>query len=92
MIKPISKSPKTPFPNPRSLKIETIRRQFRGKREWLLIAIDEFDEKITKAIRGHVIAHSRNVDEIHDASIRYKGFAMIDFSDRTLPRNTAIIY
>lgn len=44
--------------------IEEIRKQF--DHEWLLIAVDEMDEKTTTPLTGHLLFHDKNRDAIYD--------------------------
>lgn len=62
-----------------SQPIEEIRKQFHH--EWLLIAIDEMDEKNTIPISGRLLTHSPSRNEIYKASYQYEGHLMTLYSE-----------
>ena len=70
--------------------INQIRKRFH--REWLLIAIDEMDAVRTVPIRGHLLIHSANRDEIYEAMLRRKGLTLASFSDDRLPAGYATAF
>ena len=71
-------------------RIKDIKKRF--KNEWLLIKVDEFNPSPTAVIRGHLIAHSHNREEVYQKSISYKGLALIDYSEDKLPKGYAIAF
>ena len=75
----------------RSQPIEKIRKKFRNKREYLLIAIDKMDEKTTTPLTGRLLAHSPFRDEIYKEASHHRGLSMIDYTG-TLPPDTAIMF
>lgn len=80
----------------KSQKIETIRKKFRNRKEWLLIAIDKMDESTTKPTLGRLLAHSPTRDVIYKKLLRYKSrgkqIISIDYSQDTLPKDVAVIF
>ena len=88
MIKPRNKS----VPRPKSLPIDEIRKKFRTKREYLLIKVDKFDKSRTKALTGHLLAHSPHEDEIMRLSIKHRGLTLVEFSENKLPANTVVLF
>jgi hypothetical protein len=52
------------------VSMETIREQYSG--EWVLIAYTDLDEEM-RVIRGEVLAHSSDRDEIYRQLLRLKG-------------------
>lgn len=77
----------------KSQKIEDIRRQFRKNRQWLLIEVNEIDPLTTTPIKGRLLAHSPHQDEIFKKSMKaYKHPILVDYSEDTLPKGTAIIF
>ena len=74
-------------------KIEEIRKQFRKKREWLLIRVETADKSTTTPLTGRLLAHSPREDDILKKCMSYKGKdILIDYSEDTLPKGTAIIF
>ena len=71
-------------------KIENIKKRF--KKEWLLIKVTEFDKTTSTSIKGRLIAHSPNRDEIYKRDISYKGFTLIDYSEDKLPKGYAAAF
>ena len=67
--------------NYKSAKIEDIRKKFRNKREWLLIAVDKVDKATCAPLRGRLIAHSPHQEDISRLSMTYKGHALVDYSE-----------
>ena len=63
-----------------SQAIEAIRKQFHH--EWLLIAVDEMDEKMATPLKGRLLAHSHDPSEIHKVAMKSKErFLMTEYSD-----------
>ena len=75
----------------KSEKIETLRKKFKNRREWLLIAVDEIDKATTTALKGRLIAHSPSRDEIYKKSISYRGLTMVEFAGSP-SKDVAIIF
>ncbi len=73
-----------------SQKIETIRKKFH--REWLLIAVETFDEVMTTPLTGRLIAHSPHRDEIYRKEIKYKGHTLTVYSEDSLPKGYAAAF
>jgi len=61
--------------NNKSEPIEEIQNRF--TQEWLLIAVDEMDEKTTTPRRGHLLAHSPQREEVYSEMLRHKGLAFV---------------
>lgn len=59
--------------------IEDIRKQFHH--EWLLIAVDEMDEKTTTPLKGHLLAHSPDPMEVHKVAMQHDGLLATIYSD-----------
>lgn len=59
--------------------IDNIRKKF--KKEWLLIAVDEVDQKTDSPIRGRLLFHSPRKEDIHQESMRYHGIAYVVYSE-----------
>ena len=80
----------------KSQRIETIRKKFRNRNEWLLIAIDKMDRFTTKPTLGRLLAHSPSRDVIYKKLLRYKPrgkqIISIDYSQDTLPKDVAVIF
>ena len=71
-------------------KIKSIKKRF--KNEWLLIEVTESDKTTSTSLRGRLIAHSSNRDEIYKKSIIHKGLALIDYSENKLPKGYAAAF
>ena len=74
----------------RSESIKKIRRRF--KRQWLLIAVDRLNEATTTPLTGRLLAHSPHREDIHDASLRRRGLALITYSGDRLPAGYAVTF
>jgi len=74
----------------KSQKIETIRKRYH--REWLLIAIDKMDEKRTIPLTGRLLAHTPHRDEIYTKSSRYRGHALVVYSEDGFPKGYAAAF
>jgi hypothetical protein len=59
----------------KSEPIDTIQNRF--AQEWLLIAVDEMDEKTTTPRRGRLLAHSPQREEVYSEMLRHKGLAFV---------------
>lgn len=60
--------------------IEDIRKQFH--KEWLLIAVDEMDEKMATPLKGRLLAHSHDPMAIHKVAMSSKErLLMTEYSD-----------
>jgi hypothetical protein len=74
-----------------SLPIDQIRRRF--DREWLLIAIAEMDEATTTPLRGRLLAHSHNREEIYDRLLRTRvRLPLVTYSEDTPPKGYAVAF
>lgn len=74
----------------KSEKIDAIRKRFRH--EWLLIAVNEIDESTTTPVSGRLLMHSPHRNQIYDASMRYKGLALVMYSDDRMPKGYAMAF
>ena len=75
----------------KSRKIEDIRKEFRKKREWLLIAVEK--TAATIPLTGRLLAHSPHKNDILKKSISSKNKdLLIDYSEDTLPKDVALIF
>lgn len=61
-------------------------------REWLLIDVAEWDKATLKPIRGKVLAHSKNRDEIYNRllKINKKNLPLVTYSSTNLPKGYAV--
>ena len=73
---------------PRSEPIKKIRKRYR--REWLLISVDEMNEKTTTPVKGHLLAHSPHRDDIYNTMMRRKELTLVTYSDDHLPAGYAL--
>ncbi len=75
-----------------SQNIETVKKKFH--REWLLIAVDKFDEATKTPVTGKIIAHSPHRDEIYKklSSRRKKHNILIEYSEDKLPQGYAAAF
>lgn len=73
-----------------SQTIEDIRKQFHH--EWLLIAIDEMDEKTTTPLKGHLLAHDSNRDNIYMEEMKHQGNTLTIYSEEGLPLGYAAAF
>ena len=71
-------------------KIKDIKKRF--KNEWLLIMVTEVDKTTSTSIKGRLIAHSPNRDEIFRKDISYRGRTLIDYSEDRLPKGYAAAF
>ena len=74
----------------KSQTIHQIRRRFR--RQWLLIAVDRLEPRTKVPLTGHLLAHSRNRDDIYSAMMRRKGLTLVTYSDDRLPAGYAVAF
>jgi hypothetical protein len=76
----------------KSQKIEAIKKRFR--REWLLIAVDKFDEETTTSIAGRLLAHSPHKDEVWGAlkKMRRPKHPLVTYSENDLPKGYAAAF
>lgn len=72
------------------MNIQKLRKKFR--REWLLISVDEMDESTTTPLKGHLLAHSKDRDEIYQKMLRYKHNTFLTYSEDTLPKGYAVAF
>ncbi len=71
-------------------KIETIRKKY--PHEWLLIRVNKVDESTTTPLTGHLLAHSKNRDEIYKKMMKYKGLTLTTYSEDKLPKGLAVAF
>lgn len=76
-------------------KIETIKKKFH--REWLLIAVVNFDESTTTPISGRLIMHSPHRDEIYAKLLSIKNknrkwLALVEYSEDKFPKGYAAAF
>jgi hypothetical protein len=71
-------------------RVEIIRKRYSNK--WLLIAVDEMDESTTIPIRGHLLAHSKDRDEIYKKMMRYKIHTFVTCSEDKLRKGLAVAF
>ncbi len=76
----------------KSQNIETIKKKFH--REWLLIAVDKFDESTTTPLTGRLLAHSPHRDEIWAKlrKIRRPKLPLVEFSEDKFPKGFAAAF
>ena len=74
----------------KSEAIERIRRRFH--REWLLIAVERMNPRTQAPIRGRLLAHSRDRDDIYNKMMRRKGLTLVAYSDDRLPAGYATAF
>ena len=74
----------------KSQPIEKIRKRF--KREWLLFAVTEMDERKTLPLKGRLITHSPRQDDVYRALLCHKGRTYMTFSDDNLPMGYAAAF
>jgi len=67
----------------KSKSIEDLKKHYR--REWLLVLIDEMDWKTTTPLRGTLLAHSPNRDEIYELNKNRKEFTLVTYTEDSLP-------
>lgn len=70
------------------MSVETIREQHDG--EWVLIAYTELDEEM-RVIRGEVLAHSRDRDEIYRRLLTVKGRQVAVEYMGEIPEDLAVV-
>lgn len=76
----------------RSIDIEKIKKKFH--REWLLIAVDKFDETTTTSVTGRLLAHSPHKDEVWATlkKIRRPKHPLVTYSESDLPKGYAAAF
>ena len=70
--------------------IEKIRKKFH--REWLIIAVDKFDEKTTTPLAGRLIFHSPHRNEVYKKLMKHRGFDLIVSSEDSFPKGMAAAF
>lgn len=70
------------------MSFQEMRSQYSG--EWLLIAYTELDEEMN-VIRGEVLAHSPDRDEIYRALLSVKGKAVAVEYTGVIPEDLAVV-
>ncbi len=71
-------------------KIEYIQR--RHHNEWLLIGVDKVDESTSTPITGHLLAHSKDRDEIYKKMMKYKTHTFVTCSQDKLKKGLAVAF
>jgi len=77
----------------KSKKIKNLKKSFH--REWLLIAIDQFDETTTVPIAGKLLAHSPHRDEIYQHLLHKppkNKKILVEYSEDTFPKGHAAAF
>lgn len=76
----------------KSQSIEAIKKKFH--REWLLIAVDKFDETTTTSVAGRLLAHSPHKDEVWATlkKIRRPKHPLVTYSENDLPKGYAAAF
>jgi hypothetical protein len=70
------------------LSMETIRDRYRG--EWVLIAYTELDDQM-QVVRGEVLAHSHDRDEIYRRLLEFKGRQLAVEYVGEVPKDLAVL-
>jgi hypothetical protein len=71
------------------LTLEQIRQQYDG--EWVMIAYTETDPETYEVIRGKVLAHSKDAQDVYDAIDRAEGQGVAFEFFGQVPENVAFI-
>ena len=71
-------------------RIDAIRKRYRN--QWLLIAVDKMDEDATIPVVGHLLAHSKDRDEIYKRMMRYKTHTFVTCSEDKLKKGLAVAF
>jgi hypothetical protein len=71
------------------LTLEQIRQQYDG--EWVMIAYTETDPETYEVIRGKVLAHSKDAQDVYDAIDRAEGQGVAFEFFGHVPENVAFI-
>ena len=74
----------------KTLDIQKLRKKFHN--EWLLVAVDKMDESTTTPLKGHLLAHSKDRDEIYQKMLRYKRGTYLTYSEDSLPKGYAVAF
>ena len=72
------------------IDIQKLRKKFHN--EWMLIGVDEMDEATTTPLRGHLLAHSKDRDEIYRKMRRYRRNTFLTYSEDSLPKGYAVAF
>lgn len=73
------------------MSIEQIRHRY--KKEWLLIAVEEFEESTTMPQRGRLLAHSQNRDLVYDQLLHKKvKLPLVTYSEDWPPKGYAVAF
>lgn len=70
--------------------IEKIRKRFH--KQWLLIAVDQVDEKRTIPLTGKLLAHSPDRLDIHRAAMKLKGRTLMTVYSNDWPKDLAAAF
>lgn len=73
-----------------SERIDGLRKKFHN--EWLLIVVDEMDETNTIPLKGHLLGHSPNRDEIYQEEMKCRGNTLTIYSEEGLPQGYAAAF
>jgi len=73
-----------------STNIQKLRKRFHD--EWLLIAVDKIDESTTMPLKGRLLVHSKDRDEIYQKMLRYKHNTYLTYSEDSLPKGYAVAF
>lgn len=74
-----------------SQSIEAIRRRY--KRQWLLIAVQKFDESSTTPLAGRLLAHSKSREEIYDRLLQTRApLPLVTYSEDSPPKGYAVAF
>lgn len=71
--------------------IDALRRRYR--REWLLIAVQKFDESSTTPLAGRLLAHSKSREEIYDRLLQTRApLPLVTYSEDSPPKGYAVAF
>lgn len=73
----------------RSQKIETMRKRFKKRPEWMLIEVHKSDELSGKSLAGRLLAHHPERDVIYKEMMKFKNWRypiLVDCSSHKLPK------
>ena len=74
----------------KTIEIQKLRKRFRH--QWLLLAVDKMDKLTTTPLKGRVLAHSKDRDEIYQKMLRYKHNTYLTYSEDNLPKGYAVAF
>jgi len=70
--------------------IQIIKKRY--PKEWVLVKVGKVDDATTTPLSGHLIAHSKNRDEIYKKMMPLKGKILVMFTEDKLPKGYAIAF